>query len=129
MVSKTINRSRAFTLIELLVVLAIVALLSTLALPRYFKSIDTAKDTILVENLRITRDTIEKFYSDLGRYPESLNELVEKKYLKTLPVDPITESTNTWIVQPPDESAKGSVYDIRSGAAGTRRDGVPYGAL
>ena len=69
---------RGFTLIELLVVLAVVALMSTLALPRYFQSIDTSKEVILAENLHTTRDTIDKFYADTGRYPNSLDELVER---------------------------------------------------
>jgi general secretion pathway protein G len=118
-----------FTLIELLVVLAIVALLSTLALPRYFQSIDTSKETVLIENLRITRETIDKFYGDTGRYPESLDELVEKKYLRSVPVDPITESTITWKLLPPEDQNKGGVYDIKSGAPGRNREGVPFAEL
>jgi general secretion pathway protein G len=118
-----------FTLIELLVVLAIVALLLSLAMPRYFQSIDSSKDTILVENLRIVRETIDKFYGDTGRYPESLEELVEKKYLRSAPVDPITESTTTWRIIAPDNSSKGSVYDIKSGAPGSNRQGQAYAEL
>lgn len=120
---------RGFTLIELLVVLAIVALLLTLAVPRYFQSIATSKETILADNLRITRETIDKFYGDTGRYPESLQELVEKKYLRALPIDPITESATTWIIVPPDDAAKGSVYSINSGAPGNNRDGKPFKQL
>lgn len=118
-----------FTLIELLVVLAIVALLATLTLPRYFQSIDTAKEKILAENLRTTRETIDKFMGDTGRYPDSLEELVERKYLKSLPVDPITESTKTWVITPPDESVKGKVFDIYSGAQGTSHEGKPFSAF
>jgi general secretion pathway protein G len=118
-----------FTLIELLVVLSIVALLLTLAVPRYFQSIDASKETILAENLRITRETIDKFYGDTGRYPESLEELVEKKYLRALPVDPVTESATTWIIEPPNENAKGNVYGIKSGASGNTRDGKPFADL
>jgi general secretion pathway protein G len=120
---------RGFTLIELLVVLSIVALLLTLAVPRYFQSIDASKETILAENLRITRETIDKFYGDTGRYPESLEELVEKKYLRALPVDPVTESTTTWIIEPPNENAKGNVYGVKSGASGSTRDGKPFADL
>lgn len=118
-----------FTLIELLVVLAIVALLLTLAVPRYFQSIDASKETVLAENLRTTRETIDKFYADTGRYPESLDELVEHKYLRALPVDPITESTTTWILVPPEDTEKGKVYSIKSGASGNTRDGKPFAEL
>lgn len=118
-----------FTLIELLVVLAIVALLLSLALPRYFQSIDTAKDAVLKENLHLVRQTIDKFFADTGQYPESLQQLVDKKYLRALPVDPITERTDTWIIQAPAPEHKGNVYSIKSGAAGKDRDGKPYAEL
>ncbi len=120
---------RGFTLIELLVVLAIVAMLLTLATPRYFQSIDTSKQNILVENLRQTRDVLDKFYADTGRYPESLDELVERRYLKTLPYDPVTQSSKTWVILPPKGSERGAVYNLRSGAPGQNRYGVPYAEL
>jgi general secretion pathway protein G len=121
------GRTRAgFTLIELLVVLAIVALLLTLAVPRFFPSIDRAKETILADNLRNTRTVIEQYYSDTGRYPDSLDQLVEKKYLRQLPLDPISESSTSWIVVPPEEGAKGGVAGVKSGAPGNDRSGKPY---
>lgn len=123
------RRRRGFTLVELLVVMAIVALLLTLALPRYFQSIDVSKETILIENLRVTRDAIDKYYSDNGRYPEALEELVDKKYLRTLPYDPIAEANDRWQVTPPPADVKGNVYDIRSGAQGNARNGKPFGEL
>ena len=120
---------RGFTLIELLVVMAVVALLLTIALPRYFQSIDVSKETVLVENLRVTRDAIDKFYSDTGRYPESLEELVEKKYLRSVPYDPIVESSERWVIAAPPGDLKGNVYDLRSGAPGAARSGKPFGEL
>lgn len=115
-----------FTLIELLVVLAIVALLLTLSVPRFFPSVDNAKETILAENLRTTRAVIDQYHADTGRYPDSLEQLVEKKYLPALPVDPVTGATDTWTITPPEDAAKGGVFDLHSGAQGNGRDGRPY---
>lgn len=123
------GRSEGFTLIELLVVLAIVALLLTLSVPRYFQSIDRSKEVILVENLRLTRETIDKFYGDTGRYPDSLDELVEAKYLRALPVDPVTETATSWIIEPPAANARGNIYNIRSGAPGSTGDGRLFSEL
>jgi general secretion pathway protein G len=120
---------KGFTLIELLVVLTIVALLATLALPRYFQSVDMAKETILADNLRITRETIDKFYGDTGRYPESLEELVEKKYLRAVPLDPVLDSNNGWLIIAPPEGTQGNVYDLKSKAPGSTRDGKPFTEL
>lgn len=115
-----------FTLIELLVVLGIVALLLTLAVPRFFPGIDSAKETILADNLRNTRTVIEQYYSDTGRYPDSLDQLVEKKYLRQLPLDPITGSSAGWIVVAPEDGARGGVAGVKSGAPGNDRSGKPY---
>ena len=123
------RRGHGFTLIELIVVMAIVALLATLALPRYFHSVDHSKETVLRENLRIVRETIDKFYGDTGRYPESLEELVERKYLRTLPVDPVTERSDAWNIITPDSDAKGRVYDVKSTAPGNASDGRPFAEL
>lgn len=123
------RRRIGFTLIELLVVLAIIALLLTLAVPRYFQSIDKSKEAVLTENLRAVRETIDKFYGDTGRYPESLQELVDRHYLRSLPIDPVTESNKTWILVPPNNEDKGKIYDIRSGAPGNGQSGKGYSQL
>lgn len=120
------GENRGFTLIELLVVLSIVALLSTLAAPRYFRSLEVSKEAILLSNLRMTRETIDRFYGDQGRYPNSLDELVEKQYLRNLPYDTIVESATNWIIVPPRNNAEGLVFDIRSGATGVASDGKPF---
>ena len=119
---------RGFTLIELLVVLAIVALLLTLAVPRFFPSVDKTRETILQDNLRSTRAVIDQFHADTGRYPDSLEQLVEKKYLARVPVDPILESSSGWVIlaPPEEEGVQGEVYDLHSGAPGNGRDGRPY---
>jgi general secretion pathway protein G len=117
---------KGFTLIELLVVLGIVALMLTLAVPRYFPSIDKSKEVVLADNLHNLRAVIDQYYGDTGRYPDSLDQLVEKKYLRALPVDPVTDSTSTWIIVPPEDGSKGGVYTIKSGAPGNDRSGKPY---
>jgi general secretion pathway protein G len=118
-------RDPGFTLIELLVALAIIALLLSIVTPRYFGSVSRAEENVLKENLHLMRDALDKFYSDAGRYPDALDELVAKRYLRGIPDDPITRSSTTWVVlAPPD--ARG-VYDIRSGATGAGSDGKPYG--
>lgn len=123
------RKTAGFTLIELLIVLAIIALLLTLAVPRYFGGLDHSKETLLKENLRVTRDSIDKFYGDTGRYPEGLDELVRQRYLRSLPMDPITESTATWIIIAPTNGLKGNVYDLKSGAQGFAKDNRPFSSF
>jgi general secretion pathway protein G len=120
---------RGFTLIELLVVLAIVATLLALSLPRYSQSVDVARERVLVENLRTTRGAIDKFYADTLRYPESLEELVERRYLRAVPIDPILESDREWRIVSPPLDKKGLVGDIRSSAPGQTLDGRSFGDL
>ena len=124
------DRARSgFTLIELLVVLAVVALLLTVALPRYFQGLDIAKERVLLENLRTTREAIDRFFADTGRYPESLEELTEKRYLKAAPFDPIVESSARWTLVPPAGESNGRVYDLKSSAEGVSRSGKPFAEL
>lgn len=120
-------RSAGFTLMELMVVMAIIASLLTLALPRYFHSVERSRDAVLRQDLSIMRDAIDKFFADRGRYPATLEELAEQRYLRKVPPDPITDSTSTWIViAPPEGQAQDGVYDVRSGAPGRSRDGEAY---
>jgi general secretion pathway protein G len=115
-----------FTLVELLVVMAIIALLLALAAPRYFKSVTRAEEAVLRENLTLVRDALDKYYADTGKYPPDLEELVKKRYLRKIPDDPITGSSATWILVPPDNPEKGGIYDVRSGAPGNSLSGTPY---
>jgi general secretion pathway protein G len=121
-----VNRRRGFTLIELMVVMAIVATLLTLALPRYFGSLDKSKEAVLKENLFQMREAISRYYADKGKYPESLEGLAVEKYLRKVPLDPITESAATWLLVQPEDPQKGGVYDVRSGAQGKSRDGSEF---
>ena len=121
-----VRRRRGFTLIELMVVMAIVATLLTLALPRYFGSLDKSKEAVLKENLYQMREAISRYYADKGKYPESLEGLAVEKYLRKVPLDPITESAATWMLVQPEDPQKGGVYDVRSGAQGKSRDGSEF---
>jgi type II secretion system protein G len=117
---------RGFTLIELLVVMVIVSLLVTIAAPRYFGSLEKTKEVALRQTLAVSRDALSKYYADNGKYPDSLDALVAGRYLRNLPVDPITESNATWTFVPPDDPSKGIVYDLHSGAEGFAKSGKPY---
>ena len=119
-------RAGGFTLIELLVVLAIVATLLTIAVPRYFSSVDKSKEVVLKENLYQLRDAISKYHADRGRYPETLEALATDKYLRSVPFDPITESATTWLVVAPDDPQKGGVFDVKSGAPGKATNGTEF---
>jgi len=119
-------RRSGFTLIELLVVLAIVATLLTLAVPRYFGSLDKSKEAVLKENLSQMRDAISRYYADKGKYPESLDALASARYLRDVPLDPITDSRGTWLVLAPPDAQKSGVFDVKSGAPGKAIDGSEF---
>jgi general secretion pathway protein G len=120
------KRAGGFTLIELLVVMAIVATLLTLAVPRYFISIDRSKEAVLKENLFQLRDAIGKYHADKGKYPESLQTLAAEQYLRKVPLDPVTESETTWVVIPLPGMETAGVFDVRSGAQGKATDGSEF---
>jgi len=115
-----------FTLIELMVVMTVIALLISIAVPRYFHSIDNAKEASLKQSLSVMREAIDKYYGDNERYPSSIQELVTKKYIRAVPVDPITETIDSWVIVSPDLDVTGLIYDIKSGAAGNAKDGSAY---
>lgn len=117
---------RGFTLIELLVVMAIIGLLLSLAAPKYFRSVDASKEVVLAENLRITREAIDKFHADRGHYPAALDELVSRRYLRAIPVDPVANNSAEWALIPPPAPAEGGVADLRSRAPGVGRNGLPF---
>ncbi|MFM0012810.1 type II secretion system protein [Paraburkholderia sediminicola] len=122
------RRSRGFTLIELVVVMAIIGLLLTIALPRYMHSIERGKEQVRQQNVAVMRDAIDKFYGDNGQYPETLDELVAKHYLRAVPVDPVNGDDKWAVVASPDETKTG-VYDIvpASSAQGTPADSTGAG--
>ena len=115
-----------FTLIELLVVMAIIATLLSIVAPRYFGALDKTKETVLRQDLGIMRSAIDQFYSDTGKYPIDLMELVDKGYMRKVPVDPFTESDQTWIAVPPKNESESGVYDVHSGYNGRALNGSYY---
>lgn len=103
---------RGFTLIEMLVVMTLIALLLTLAVPRYFSALDHGRLNVQRQNVATLRDAIDKFFGDQGKYPESLDELVTKRYLRQVPVDPLSEAPD-WVVIAPQDPTLGAVYDVQ----------------
>ena len=115
-----------FTLIELLVVMAILGALLAIAAPRYFASLDKARETALRTDLRLMRDALDKYRADTGRYPDKLTQLVTERYLRALPPDPITGRIESWVAVPHPDNQTTGIFDVRSGAPGTGRDGTAY---
>jgi general secretion pathway protein G len=124
-------RRRGFTLIELLIVMAIMAVLLTVALPRYFQSVERSREVALQQSLNVVRDAIDKYYADRGKYPDSLSDLVQARYLRGMPVDPVTGSTEGWVIVAPPAGTPGGggVYDVHSGAPGKTLEGKAFSEL
>ena len=120
------GKKSGFTLIELMVVLAVIATLLAIAVPRYFASLEKSREAVLHQDLALLRETLDKYYGDKGKYPDAIDDLVNSKYLRSVPVDPITDSNATWVSIPPENPELGGVYDVRSGAQGVARDGTQY---
>ena len=123
------DRPRGFTLIELLVVMAIIATLLLIAVPRYSLSLQRAREATLLQDLSVMRDAIDKFMADRGHYPVALEELVEARYLRAIPQDPVTKSADTWQLVRSDDPELTGVRDVHSGADGENISGTPYGDL
>lgn len=115
-----------FTLIELLVVMTIIGVLLTIAVPRYFRTVERSKETVLKHDLSVVRESIDKYYGDLGQYPDALPVLVEKHYIRAVPVDPFTKSAETWVVVASDDPDHPGVKDLHSGSPDSGSDGSPF---
>ena len=115
------KKLKGFTLVELMVALTVIALLLSVVVPEYIGRLHRAEEAVLQENLTLMRDALDKHYADAGRYPGSLEELVAKRYLRSIPKDPFTQSASTWVPVPPQDTRKGNVWDVKSGAKGYER--------
>jgi general secretion pathway protein G len=120
------RRRRGFTLIELLVVMSIIGVLLTIAVPRYFHTVQRSKETVLRRDLATVRESIDRYYGDLGQYPDALPALVDKHYIRNVPVDPFTKSAETWLVVQSDDPDHPGVRDIHSGSPQSGADGSPF---
>ena len=118
-------RNGGFTLIELLVVMAIIGTLLSIAVPRYFRSLEHARETVLKQDLSILREAIDKYNADLNQYPEKLQDLADKHYVRTIPVDPFTKLADTWTLIASDDPDHAGIKDLHSAAEGTASDGTP----
>ncbi len=123
---------KGFTLAELLIVMVLIGILASLALPQFKHATRKARETVLKEDLFLMRKLIDQYYTDKGKYPPSLNALVEEGYLREIPIDPITGSNKTWIVireEPTEENIyqeEFGIIDVKSGSKEIALDGTPY---
>lgn len=124
---KALKPARGFTFVELMVVMAIVAMLISVALPRYFEGLKRAREAVLLEDLNVMRKAIDHYHADKNAYPASLQALVSERYLKFIPEDPITNSNETWQAELPPDNAN-QVYDVHSGSSETASNGTIYNA-
>jgi general secretion pathway protein G len=124
---------RGFTLIEMIIVFTLIGILVGLALPQYQNAVRKAKESVLKETLFQVRKLIDQYYSDKGKYPTSLQVLVDEHYLRSVPEDPITGKTDAWVIvqeQPTpeelDPTKELGITDIHSGSEEKGIDGTPY---
>jgi general secretion pathway protein G len=128
------RRQAGFTLAEMLIVAALIGILAGIALPNYRHAQQKTRESVLREDLWILRDLIDQYKSDRGEYPQSLQDLVDKGYVRKIPIDPMTKSADTWqTIQeepapdaPDEEQVDAGIRDVQSGAAGSGLDGTPY---
>jgi general secretion pathway protein G len=122
-------RTRGFTLTELLLVLLFIAILASLVIPVVVNSVHYARESALKEDLYTMRKAIDDYYADKGKYPESLKELADNRYLRKVPVDPMTDRVDSWVEIRNDgegDNPDTGVIDVRTGSDEKDSDGIPY---
>lgn len=120
------GRAAGFTLIELLVVMSIIAVLLTIAVPRYFRTLERSRETVLRQDLSVLREAIDKHFGDYGQYPDSLAALVERKYINAVPVDPFTKKSDDWQMVVSEDADHPGIRDVHSSAEGNGSDGSAF---
>lgn len=120
------NNNKGFTIIEMLTVIAIIGILASIVAPSFQRSVIRAKEASLRNTLFVLRDVIDQYYADQGKYPETLEVLTEKKYIRSVPSDPFTHSNETWILIAPEGENLTGIYDIHSGSDKISLYGTPY---
>jgi general secretion pathway protein G len=130
-VNRNRRKSAGFTLIELLVVMTIIAILATLAIPRFMGSIKAAREAVLKEDLHVMRDAIDSYTMDKQKAPQSLDDLIQNGYLREVPIDPMTHSKDTWVTDTSDamysiDQTEPGITDVHSGSEETANDGQAY---
>jgi general secretion pathway protein G len=128
---KVVARNQGFTLIELLIVMMIIVILAGTGTMLYTNSITKANEAALLQDLTVMRRAIDDYYADKNKYPASIETLVEEKYLRAVPRDPFTQSSDTWQTElsdpePGNPSAEPGVFDVKSGSDRVGINGTPY---